>query len=299
MQKIPVGQTIAFAYLFLFAHIGTVVGIAWLPAVLSAAVNYLTRLYAATHRAELDAGDPQTMGAYFTLSLAALLLMLFASSVVAAGITRQVQGQSFRGVVLYFAAGRTEFRMFAANLRYLAGAGTLFLLATLITFAAFMLAGIPLNSPEQIQPTAAAILAGLVSWAVFIYAFVTILRMGFLLPAVIVAEEKGGLRRSHDLTRGNIGRVFLIMLALGGPILLLLIGGETVVLRSALGPDFVNLSASEFFQRAGEAMEQKLLPWHIFSAVVFILGSGLIYSGSAYAYRTLVREGNEPRQPLA
>ena len=55
MNKIPVGRTIIFAYAFLFRNIGTIVGIAWLPAVLTAAVGYLARTYAMSHRAELDA----------------------------------------------------------------------------------------------------------------------------------------------------------------------------------------------------------------------------------------------------
>jgi hypothetical protein len=37
--------------------------------------------------------------------------------------------------------------------------------------------------------------------------------------------------------------------------------------------------------RAGQAFDQKLIYWQIFSAIVFILGSGLVYSGAAFAYR--------------
>jgi hypothetical protein len=39
-------------------------------------------------------------------------------------------------------------------------------------------------------------------------------------------------------------------------------------------------------------MEAKLLPWQIFNAVVFVLGSGLIYSGTAFAYRARVESGS-------
>ena len=57
------------------------------------------------------------------------------------------------------------------------------------------------------------------------------------------------------------------------------------MLRAALGPEFARMNPTEFMQRAGPAMEAKLLPWTIFTTVIFILGSGLIYSGAAYAYR--------------
>jgi hypothetical protein len=288
MKKIPVGQTIAFAYRFLFAEIGTIVGIAWVPAVLSSFATYLAQIYVNTHKADIQSGVPEIMGAYFAVSLSTVMVTVFAASIVGVAITQHVLGQQKSGVIAYFAAGRNEWRMFAANVRYLLGGAALIGLAAAITIAAFLLAGVPLDAPEQMRPTAATLLAGLISWFVFLYAFVTILRMGFLLPATIVAEEKGGLRRSHELTRGNFWRALAVILALGVPILLLLLAGEAAVLRSALGPDAARTNPTEFFQRAEQAMSEKLLPWQIFSAVVFVLASGLIYGGSAFAYRALI-----------
>jgi hypothetical protein len=297
MKKIPVGQTIAFAYRFLFAEIGTIVGIAWVPAVLSSFAAYLAQIYVNTHKADIQNGVPEIMGAYFAVSLSTLLVTVFAASIVGIAITQHVLGHQKSGVIAYFAAGRSEWRMFAANVRYLLGGAALIGLAAAITIAAFLLAGVPLDAPEQMRPTAATLLAGLISWFVFLYAFVTILRMGFLLPATIVAEENGGLRRSHELTRGNFWRALAVILALGVPILLLLFAGEAAVLRSALGPDVARTNPTEFFQRAEQAMRDKLLPWQIFSAVVFVLASGLIYGGSAFAYRALVGQGPQPSPP--
>ena len=297
MQKIPVGQTIAFAYHFLFARIGTIIGIAWLPAVLSSAVSYMITTYAAMHRAEFEAGDPRAAAAYMLVSLLGLVVTIFMASVVAVAITRQVLGQGSSGVVLYFAAGRSEWRMLAANFRYLLAVLAMIAFAATITALAFLLSGIPLGAPEQIQPSAATILAGLISWFVFLYALVTILRVGFLLPPCIVAEEKGGLRRSYELTKGNVWRALAVLLALGLPLLLLMLGGEAAVLRAALGPDFARMNPTEFFQRAGQAMEAKLLPWTIFTTVIFILGSGLIYSGAAFAYRAAVGQAQQPSPP--
>jgi len=297
MQKIPVGQTIALAYHFLFARIGTIIGIAWLPAVLSSAVSYMISTYAAMHRAEFEAGDPRATAAYMLVSLLGLVVTLFMTSVVAVAITRQVLGEGSSGVVLYFAAGRTEWRMLAANVRYLLAVFAMIAFAATITALAFLLSGIPLGAPEQIQPSAATILAGLISWVVFLYALVTILRVGFLLPPSIVAEEKGGLRRSYELTKGNVWRALAVLLALGLPLLLLILGGEAAVLRAALGPEFARMNPTEFFQRAGQAMEAKLLPWTIFTTVVFILGSGLIYSGAAFAYRAVAGDSRQPLSP--
>jgi hypothetical protein len=178
--------------------------------------------------------------------------------------------------------------MLGANIRFLLAAGALLLLAVLVYTAALLIAGAPLNAPQQMVPTGATIAAGVVGLGALIYAFVSIVQIGFLLPATVTMEEKGGLRRSHELAKGNVWRVLVIVAALGLPILLLILGAEAAILRSALGPNFANLSPSEFFDKAGQAMEQKLGPWQIFSAIVFVLGSGLLYSGAAFAYRARI-----------
>ena len=97
MQKIPVGQTIAFAYRYVFSHIGTIIGLTWLPAVLSSGVSYAGYRYAAAHRVEIDAGDSQAAGVYLFLSLLGLVVTLLAVSIVAVAITRQVLGQRSTG----------------------------------------------------------------------------------------------------------------------------------------------------------------------------------------------------------
>ena len=68
--------------------------------------------------------------------------------------------------------------------------------------------------------------------------------------------------------------------------------GVGLAVRSAAGDSRADV---EFFQRAGEAMEQKLLPWEVFTAVIFVLGSALIYGGTAMAYRAV--EGSDLRLP--
>src|SRR6185295_10421768 len=117
MQKIPVGPTIAFAYRFLIREIGIVLGICWLPAVLFAVANYLTQFYAIQNRPLLEAHDPQAEGVYTVLWIFSLIVSLYASSMAAVAITRQVMGhQRPPGVLLlYFAAGRSEWRMLGAN----------------------------------------------------------------------------------------------------------------------------------------------------------------------------------------
>jgi hypothetical protein len=296
MHKIPVGQTIASAYRFLFSEIGTILGICWFPAVLSSLASYLTYLYAALHQADIAAGDIRVRAVYFIVTILGLAVTIFAASVMAVAITRHVLGRRVAGVIAYFAVGPAEWRMFLASIRYIAGATATIIFAIIISDIAFRIAGVPLNPAESIRATPPQVAAAIVAWIAFIAAFIVIVRLGFFIPPTIVAENHGGLRRSFELTGGNVLRVFAVIAVLGFPFLLLLVGGEFVLIRSALGPAMYALNAAEFVQRAGQAMQAKLVPWEIFTAVVFVLGSGLIYGGAAIAYRA--RIGNDTQISL-
>jgi len=287
MHKIPVVRTIAFAYRFLIREIGIVLGICWLPAVMFSGANYFTRLYAIENSPALAVNDPQTEGGLLLLTVLSLAVTLYASSVVAVAITRQVIGRERPpGVLLlYFAAGRSEWRMLGTFILFMLAAVGLIVVGLIIANAAFLMAGTPLSAPEQIMPTPANISAWLVAWAAFLGAFVLIVQVGFLMPPAVVMEEKVGLRRALELAKGNVWRLVVIALALGFPILVLVAGAEAAIVQSALGPNAGSLSPIEFLDKAEQAMQQKMGAWQIFSAIMFILGSGLIYSGAAFAYR--------------
>src|SRR5689334_11535469 len=102
MKKIPVGQTIAFAYRFLISEIATIVGLTWLPALIAAATGYAAQYYGISHSALLEAGDMQAGAVYFAITVASLVVMGFALSIVAVAITRQVLGQRAPGIVVAY-----------------------------------------------------------------------------------------------------------------------------------------------------------------------------------------------------
>jgi hypothetical protein len=293
MAKIPVGPTIGAAYGFLFSQIGTVIGIAGIPAVLYAGADYAGHAFNAAYREELNVEDPETLGSGLILTLAVILVMLLAMSLSAVGVTRAVLVPGAKSAPGWLPLDLTTWRMFAANLRFLLGAIVLIVLAMVLALVAYRLAGIPLDAPEQAVPTFAVGLAALVSWAVILYAIVSLLRIGFLLPPAVIAEKDAGLRRSHALTQGNVWRVIAIVLALGLPIFFLVLAAATAILSSALGPDFAGQALTpELMQRIQQAIEQRLLAWETFNAVIFVLYSGLIYSGAAYAYQAAMGRGD-------
>jgi len=49
MNKIPVGETIRFAYAFTFGEIGTIIGLIWIPTLINAVATFFAlRAYYAT-----------------------------------------------------------------------------------------------------------------------------------------------------------------------------------------------------------------------------------------------------------
>jgi hypothetical protein len=285
MNKIPVGQTIAFAYTFVVRHIGTVAGVAGLPALLAAVVDYLVRSHSSAEDSDF------AMGTNFLIWLAGSATTIFISSVATVGITRAALGLPLGRGAYYFPVGPLELRMFAAKLRFWLGVAALLVLTSLVATVAFMLAGVPLDGSAAPQPSAATLVAGLVTWAAVAYVVVTVVRMGFLLSATVVAEERGGLQRSHDLSRGNFWRLVVVLLALAAPILVLVSIAGAVILPASLGADYPDVLRDEdmldLMRRGEDAVVQNPLLWEVFNMAIFILASGLIYSASAYAYRAL------------
>ena len=282
MNKIPVGKTVAFAYSFLFTRFGTVVGITALPALLAATVDYLVRSYVSTE--DTSSGT----GTNLLISLAGMGTTIFIWAVTSVGITRAALGQPLAGTAYYFPVGMVELRMFGAMVRFWLGVVVLIVLASLISGIGLMLAGVPLDGSSEPEPSAALLVASLMTWAAFGYAIYTIVRMGFLLSPTVVCEDKG-LQRSNDLTRGNFWRIVAILLALILPILFLLSIVGAVILRAALGNDYRQIieddGMDELIRRAEEAIAQNVLLWEVFNMLIFILAAGLIYGASAYAYQ--------------
>ena len=296
MNKIPVGKTVTFAYNFLFTRIGTIAGVAMLPALLASAVDYLVRSYTSAEEPEAAAG------ANMLIWLAGTVTTIFISSVATVGLTRAAFGLSLGSGAYFFPVGPLELRMFATKLRFWLGVIALLILASLVSSVALMFAGVPLDGASVIEPTPATLIAGLAAWGAFGYAIFTILRMGFLLSATVVAEEKGGLQRSYDLTRGNFWRIVAVLLALATPILVLGLVATMVILRASLGEDYVRVleeaDMAEVIRRGEEAAQQYVLIWEVFNTAIFILASSLIYSASAYAYRALTAKSPWQDDPL-
>ena len=223
MPRIPVGQTILYSVSFLFDRFGVVLRICWLPALLIATIDYTVAITSANRTAQYEAtGDTGVLAVNAAVSIAATLVGLFLSSIAATGVTREALGMGGADTRGPLPIGRMELRMFGAYVSYVLAVGILVILALVVTAIAFVAAGVPLNvGPEAQELTLAAFLAAMIGLAAFTYVFVSVVRIGFFLPATVVAEKNTGLKRSYDLTQGNFLRVLAVVFALAVPLLAL------------------------------------------------------------------------------
>ncbi len=292
MRKIPVWKTITDGYSFTFGHLGTIIGLIWLPMVIVAVVGYFVMSqYYATLPSAMEAGDPATMGRSGLIVLLWSVVSLLLSSMMYAAVTRQALGLRHGPALINFQFGMSELRVFGAIVA---------LVAILMVFVLCYLLAI--GSAVGFARAASASAQNMVGLVIGIFAivflaalFYAMLRLSFLLIPATVAEEKIGLAQSWQMTGGNFWRIFLIGLATLGPLLVL----ATVAEFAILGPDFFAPHAApgdaDAQMRALMEQMRAALP-HMpllygFSFLIAPVFMGLGLSPSAFAYLALKNGG--------
>ncbi|HEY1614448.1 MAG TPA: hypothetical protein VGF97_12230 [Rhizomicrobium sp.] len=275
MNRIPVGETIRFAYAFAFGQVGAIIGFVWLPLALAAILQFLPY---ALGTADSDGTAATVMGsAVFNLSMALGVWLLNAMNFVS--VTRLALGTRESTISLYFSLGAPEWRMFMSIL--------------LCLFALVLLLGLYLAT--------GAVLAGMLGSdiAAAIYAAIGLvgvayvaLRLVFLVPAVVVVEGKTDLVRAWALAAGNVGRIFLVFLAVVFPILIL----QTVALGLLVGHGlFAPLPMDPKQAMAALEARRDLLDQHAPTVIGVALvlspfNLGLVLGAITRAYRALAPE---------
>jgi len=284
MNRIPVGQTIAFALSFLSGEFRTVLRLSWCPALLAVGVDYLSRRFALDYAPAMDPASMATGLVGLAVTTGSLFVTLLTSSIIMVGVTRVAMGLPVERSPLYFPLGQTEWRMFGAYILYVFAIMALIFILILFVSLALMLAGVRFDQPLEAQGASPAVMVvTLIGFAGLIYVFVNVLRMGFLLAAVVVTEGKGGIVRAHALLKGNVGRAFLVMLALTAILCVPLVAAQFGIVYAALGSDAFSPDSDLALNLEAAAAAQPLL-WGLFFFVATILASGLIYPAAAFAY---------------
>jgi len=289
VRKIPVGQTIASAYSFTFGHLGAIIGLSWVPLVLIAVLQFLP--YAAGHDPMAQPDNLTQAGQQALEGIGSFFLVLLLYSIVYVAVTRQALGLRRGSAIIHFALSTAEFRVFGALL--------LFMLVVIGMAMAFGI-GIALLGAlagAVKQPVVAILVALLVLAGLGAFLFVVV-RLGFLIAPVTVAEEHISLTRGWILTAGNFWRLFAVILAIAVPIMLVYAAGTAAI----AGPQFFAP-----LPMAPEAMQQALnarfasfgqhMPLYIGLALLIApFNLGLNLGAAAFAYRALApaRPGVSP-----
>jgi hypothetical protein len=287
VNKIPVGDTIAHAYKFTLENLGAIIGLIWLPMVISTVGAFFVQTYySATLSTAAIESRPAEAGQAMLSMIAWTLLSFLLGAVMYTSVTRQALGLRKGPAYISLSLGLQEFRVFGAEMA-LFGIAVAFGLFYLVGISA--LAGIAGRPGAQLLGLAALLSALAGAFAIFY----CIVRLSFLLFPATIVENKIGLSRSWMLTRGNFWRIVAIGLATVGPIAVVIGIGEYLI----LGPEYFRMAmAAATADAAAQAKiseaETRMMTQHLplllgLSLLIAPFTVGLALGAASFAYRVL------------
>lgn len=196
----PVVATIRDAYSFTLTHLGSVIGLIWIPMVLLTVMGFFSsqRYYNSTIEA-LASNNAEQIWSSLLMWLAYLIAALLLQAVMYAAVTQLALGMRSGPVWAHFAFGQAEWRMFRALMAF-----------TGLIFPLFLF-GSALVNVVVLQAAPAAPAALLIFYGLILAA---IARFFVLLPALSATESVPVLRRAWMLTAGNFWRLLAVLLAI-------------------------------------------------------------------------------------
>jgi hypothetical protein len=280
MNKIPVGQTIRFAYAFTFGEIGTVIGLVWIPTLLQAIASFfILGAYYPVLADALDAGAAPT-GPAALLPLLLVVVSMITMTMVGVAISQQVLGLRSGPVFAHLAFGSAEFKVFGGYF-FLYGLVILSFFVLLMIAGAISAVG---GAPAAALAFVVAMLGGL---AAAIYA---ITRLSYLLAPTVLDGADFGVLRSWQLTRGNFWRIFVVALATLLPISIV-IDIVSSVLLGPVGPQTVPPATVQAMLHSLAVDLRDTLPhMPVLIGVGLVLSPltyGLLFAPAAFAFRVL------------
>lgn len=284
--RIPVVDTIRFAYDFAFGQIGVIIGLVWLPLTAMAVLQFLPYAIGTAYAPSADLSAAATVDAFVNLACSLGVLVLYAINGVA--VTRQALGLRQGAASFHFALGWPEWRMFAAivicGLLLVAAIGLYVLLGSVI------LPRLGGGSADLVAD--AYTVAGFCALAWFV------LRLIFLVAPVVVTEERVDIVRGFMLTRGNVLRILGIVLAVTVPLLLV----QCAALAFIAGPAFfaplpIDAGAAAMALERRFAVFDRHMPEVIgLTLILTPFNLGLILGAAARAYQVLVPTNSGTRE---
>lgn len=225
MKKIPVRETVTAAYAYTFGNIGKLVGLVWLPALLTFAGSYLfVRPYLFLMAA---APSPDELMQHSHLMLGVYAFYFFAvvfSGMMAAGIANDVQHPDKEPGVFHFPSFRAVMRT----------AGGLFGLLLLVSMVSGIAEVVVMKAGSMIPQIAVYGILAVVALAI-LYAALRLIF--FLVPAA--SDGHGfGLIHSWELSKGHFRPILLIALCCALPVIIVSFLAQFAI----LGPQYFTIT---------------------------------------------------------
>lgn len=235
MIRIPVRSVIAETYRFVFSQLGRLIERVWLPATFICIGSFLfVRPYLYLMASDPDGAALQQQShvllALYVYYMAGLLMTgMIIGAIVLEYLKPQPGSSLFR-----LPPVSTAFRIASGAL------GAMLVLLLFVMTSSLALAGL-IRIAHLPEPIA---LAGMV--LILVAILYPAVRLCLLMPAVAAQENRIGLMRSWELTRGNGWRLVLIMLATALPVMLIAMILQALVLGAeALNPHFELIGQAE------------------------------------------------------
>ena len=286
MAKIPVGATITHAYRFAFGDSLTILRSIWLPLAVQLGLTIFLLRYSIPLLRAFEAKDPAAASLMGPLLLLypIILILFFAQMTTVMKVTLGIKQEI---PLIDFPFGKDMWRLL--------GAFIIALLAIVVMLIAFALvAGVAgfLLRATGIGRTPLALMLGILFLIGYGGAIFTAFRFMFLLAPVNIAEQRLGIGRAWQLSRGNFWRSLLIALA----IIIPMIAAEYAVIFAAVGlPPMPHGEGAPAFQARRlewniAIMEAMANYWYValpLLAVLMVLYLGAMCAAQSFAYRRL------------
>jgi hypothetical protein len=312
MQKIPVGETIAYAYRFLFGNLGALFGILWFPIALFTVTGLIFSYYnLSVLEASPDASPFDSVPLLLMVIIFVLSLLLWA--MLTHAVTEGALGLSNKTSLIYFSAGRPVMRMMGAILLCYLIIGSVYLALALgfMLFAVVLgaLIGI-VSGGAQAEPGSMlgislfAVAVGVGALSALVY---VALRLTFFMAPIVVAEKTLSPRRMWDLGKGQFWRMFVISIAIMLPATILyciifsfLMDVSDFTAFAQLPDETPEAHLARLHARDIEIARRPLEFWYVvqpLGIVALFLIYGLGPAASAFAYRARTSyEGHQQQQ---
>jgi len=199
MSKLPVGRTVSSAYVFTFGHIGSVIGLIWLPLL----IYYVGRFFIVNYAETIAAsGDPSSAGCATLVLIGFWFLSVFFTAIIGVALTRQALNPKPGNIIVNFGLGQAELNYFLALLAVFAVMlavyiGVVILAAAIGGVGTAVAAGASGGGAKWLAPSITAAVMMLAA-AALVYIGV---RLIYLVAPVTVSENRIDLIRAWQLSR--------------------------------------------------------------------------------------------------